>query len=133
MSKSLIYAVNTSSQAVADGGTVVLNSIVRRYGGNITLAAGGVNVNGAGYYDIDAIVTFTAGGNGTALLEVLRDGVPIPGAMSSMGVANGVVYTLPALSVDREFCACAGGSTISLRLSGVATTVTNAAMKVIKE
>ena len=133
MSKSLIYAVNTAAQAVVDGGTVVLSSIVRRYGCNVALAAGGVNVNGAGYYDIDANVTFTAGGNGTALLEVLRDGVPIPGANSSIGVANGVVYTLPVRAVDREFCACTGGSTISMRLSGVATTVTNAAMVVTKE
>lgn len=57
MSKSVIYANNSSTQTtVATGSIINFGSIVRRYGCNLNLSGGNVVIDGSGYYDVDVNV-----------------------------------------------------------------------------
>lgn len=132
MGKSLLYAANTTSQAVAVGGVINFGNIVRRYGCRCTISGGNAIVRGSGYYDISTNNSFLAGGNGTVTLTLMQDGIAIPGGSTSMTVAAGSTYalTIPTTPVrimcDRE-------STITAVITGVAGTVTSAAITAIKE
>ena len=83
--KSGIYAVNTTQgTAVANGGTLPLGNIIRRYGQNITLGGNGLSLTGGGYYDVDATVTVTATAAGPAFLSSAAMDKPLRFATSSM-------------------------------------------------
>lgn len=131
MSKSLIYVANNTSQAIAVGQNINFGSIVRRYGSNCMLSGGNVAVEGQGYYDIDANVSFQAGAAGTATFTMYADGVAIPGAVATMTVASGSTYSVSIPAIIRTFCCNA--SFITVAVTGVAGTVTNAAMAVRKD
>lgn len=132
MSKSVLYGVNRTPQTIVVGDRVNFGNIVRRYGCNINMSGGEVNITGEGYYNVDASVTFVAGAEGIATVTLLKDGSVIAGAGASQTVASGdtVTLTIPP-SVIREKCCCE--STITAVISGVVGVINNATIRVVKD
>lgn len=130
MSKSALYLANTLSQTLTVGDNISFGNIVRRFGNNINMSGGNVSLQGAGYYDIDTAFTFTAGAAGTAVIALYKDGTAIPGAIASFTTAADSVYTVSIPALVRTFCCTQ--SNITAVLTGVAGTVNNSAVKVVK-
>ena len=131
MVKAVLYAANTNTQTVVAAGSVVnFGSIVRRYGSNCYLTGGNAAVEGTGYYAVDANVSFTGAAASTVLVQLYEDGVAIPGANATVLIgANGVgSVTIPTIVRQR----CCVESIITANISGLAGTVTNASVRVIK-
>lgn len=130
MSKSILYAVNSNTQATSATGSVVnFGSVVRRYGCNLKLSDGNAVINGAGYYDIDTNFTITPLSTGTLTISLFKNGVAIPGAVATLSTTGSTIaVSIPA--IVRETCCCE--EPITVLFSGVATNVTNATIAVTK-
>ena len=134
MSKSAIYTANTTSQSVLDNGLINPGSVIRRYGCNCHLSNNAIGVSGTGYYDITASFTIVPTTDGEATVSIYKDGVPIPGATATeTATAAGDSINLSVISIVREYCPCCDDtSNLSFIFSGVASTITNVAIKVKK-
>ena len=130
--KSLIYTAMQTPTAVAAKGIIPLGTIVRRYGCNCNLNGNGIAINGQGYYDVDVSVEAVPDAAGTVTVQLLKDGVAVPGATAAAtvaAVANTVTLAFPA--TVRLGC-CSTGSVLTLLLTGAASTVNNVAARVEK-
>ena len=130
--KSLIYVAMQTPTAVAVNGIIPLGTIVRRYGCNCNLNGNGIAINGLGYYDVDVSVEAVPDAAGTVTVQLLKDGVAVPGATAAAtvaAVANTVTLAFPA--TVRLGC-CSTGSVLTLLLTGAASTVNNVAARVEK-
>lgn len=131
MSKSAIYTANTTEQALAIGASIDPGTIIRRYGPNINLVGNAININGAGYYSVNASFIILGTAAGTATISLVRDGVAIPGATASASLGVGDVATLSIDALVREFgCCCNNNSNLSFVLSGTPGTISNVAIVV---
>lgn len=127
--KSAIYTVNTDV-AVAEGGTIPLGSIVRRYGGCIDLNGNGVTLTESGYYEVAVSVTAEPTAAGPVSVDLLQDGSPLPGAVASgVAAAAGDPVPLAFTALVRLACKCSG-TTLTLRLLEGASNIANAAVVV---
>lgn len=134
MSRSVIYTVNQSVQAVPDGGAVSLGTIVRRYGCNLGLSGNAILVDGIGYYAIDASVVVTPDAVGNITATLFRNGVAIPGATATGSVSTvGNTVTLNIPTEIRESCCGQGMASITCILTGQASSVSNVAIRVAKD
>lgn len=134
MSKSIIYTANTSSQNVALNGIIDPGTVIRRFGPNLGLSGNAIQIDGAGYYNIQASFTMAPTAAGNVTITAYKDGVAIPGAIATeaTGTANDPI-NLSISSVVREFCTCCDGlSNLTFVLTGTAAAVTNAAIVVEK-
>lgn len=134
MSKSAIYTVNESSQNITPNGTIGLGSVIRRFGPNLCLSGNAIQVNGSGYYDIDANITVAPTAAGNVTVTALKDNVPIPGAIASetAAAANDPI-NLSISALVREMCPCCDAtSNITFELTGTASAVSNIAVVVEK-
>lgn len=130
--KSLIYTAMQTPTAVTVNGIIPLGTIVRRYGCNCNLNGNGIAINGQGYYDVDVSVEAVPDAAGTVTVQLLKDGVAVPGATAAAtvaAVANTVTLAFPA--TVRLGC-CSTGSVLTLLLTGAASTVNNVAARVEK-
>lgn len=128
--KSLIYTAMQTPTAVAVNGIIPLGTIVRRYGCNCNLNGNGIAINGQGYYDVDVSVEAVPDAAGTVTVQLLKDGVAVPGATAAAtvaAVANTVTLAFPA--TVRLGC-YSTGSVLTLLLTGAAATVNNVALRV---
>ena len=124
---SLVYAANNVSQAFVAAGTVInFGTPVRRYGCNCSVSGGNLVTHGSGYYYIDTNISFTAGGQGTATVQLYKDGVAIPGAIATLTTASATAYSVSIPAVVRDKCCC--DSTITAVISGVNGNVTSVAI-----
>lgn len=130
MSKALIFANNSTSQTLANGDVVSFGVPVRRYGSNLYMVGGNVVARGDGYYNADANISFTATA-GTATIQAFKDGVAIPGAVATITTAASTSYQVSIPFVIRQRCCVE--STITVKISGVTPTVSNASIVVEKE
>lgn len=131
MSRSILYAANLNNQDFVAAGTIInFGNIIRRYGCNLNLSGGNVTIDGAGYYDTDINVTFTAAA-GTVSIQIYKDGVAVPGAEATLTTAATTNYSLTIPAMIRENCCCE--SIITVVISGAVGTVSNATIKVEKE
>lgn len=134
MSKSAIYTANTSAQSVAVNGLINPGTIIRRFGPNLGLSGNAIQIDGAGYYDIQASFTAAPTAAGNVTVTVFKDGVAVPGAtatQSTTAANNPVNISISALV--REFCPCCDGlSNLTFVLTGTASSVTNSAIVVEK-
>ena len=132
MSKSAIYVANTNSQSVAVGGTLEFGSVVRRFGCATNLYGNIINIDEAGYYDVNVSVTASPTAIGTVTVSLFNNGVAVQGATASSTVA---VADTPANvsfeSIVRVFCGANVGG-LSLVLTGTESNVTNVAVVVTK-
>lgn len=134
MSKSAIYMANTSAQNVAVNGVITLGTIIRRFGPNVGLSGNAIQIEGPGYYNIDASFTVAPTAAGNVTITVFKDGVEIPGAIAtgSTTTANNPI-NLSISSLVREFCECCEGpSNLTFVLSGTASAISNVAVVVEK-
>ena len=131
MGKSLVYAVNTATQAVPVNGTISFGNVVRRYGCDTNVSGGILNVSGIGYYSIDANFEFEGTAAGTATITLYKDGVAIPGATAIRSTADATTYAVTIPTVVRQKCCCE--SAITVVVTGSAIDVTNATIRAIKE
>ena len=134
MSKSAIYIVNNTPQNVADGGTINLGTIIRRFGQCLNLAGTGIQLLSPGYYDVDASITIEPTTAAEITVTMYKDGVAVPGAIATdvSADANDPV-NLSISSLVRKFCQCADGiESLSFQISGAAASVTNIAIVVEK-
>ena len=132
MSKSAIYTANTGAQAVPVGGTIALGGIVRRFGCAVDLNGSAVNVTAPGYYTANVSVTAAPTAAGTVTVTMFNNGVAVPGATASVTAASAAdAVNLAFDSVVRVPCGGNSGS-LSLILTGAASTVSNVAMVVEK-
>lgn len=130
--KSLIYTAMQIPTAVAVNGVIPLGTIVRRYGCNCNLSGNGIAINGQGYYDVDVSVEAVPGAAGTVTVQLLKDGIAVPGATAAATVAAAAdVVTLAFPATVRLGC-CSTGSVLTLLLTGAASTVNNVATRVEK-
>lgn len=127
--KSAIFSAMQTPTGVAVGGVLPLGSLIRRYGGDIELNGNAVNLTGAGYYDVDASITLAPIADGTVTVTLQQNGVAVPGATASAGVAAGVLTDLNITALVRQVC-CAAGSALTLVLTGAAAMVDNVALRV---
>jgi len=128
MSKNVLYAANTSTQSVAAGSIVNFGNIVRRNGCAIGMSGGNPTCQGIGFYDVDVSLTFT--GTGTITFTIYKDGNAIPGATATI---TGVADTTYSVCIPATFrdCCCFN-STITVEVSGVTASVSNASIRVEK-
>ena len=133
MSKSLIQTANPSSQTVAVNGIINPGSVIRRFGCNCRLSGNGIEVEGEGYYKIDASITLAPTAAGNATVVMYKDGSPVTGARATESVTTaGNSVSLPIIATIRKGCNCDGASNITFVLTEGASTVTNIAVRIEK-
>ena len=125
-----IYVVNTDPVVLTAGGTVPLNTIVRRYGSAVSSLNSGVQLRKAGYYKVDANVTFAPTALGPVSLILYKDGIPVPGAVVSDVSAAGNDAPLNLTAMIRQGC-CDTPGVLTLEVSA-AGTLDNAGLVVTK-
>lgn len=101
--KSAIYAADPSGTVLtlstATGTVIPLGTTIRRFGCNAVLSGNGVLLNGQGYFNVDASVTFTPTAAGTYTVTLFKDGVAVPGATQTItaAAAGTVPVNIPAI------------------------------------
>lgn len=131
MAKSAIYTALTTATAVADGGIVPIGTTQRRFGCNLVQDGNTIQTCGCGYYKVDAVVTFNADSAAPVSIQLEKDGVPVPGAMSMITVAGTSDETvLPVTAIVRN--QCDASSVLSFVASGAGITVDNFAVTIEK-
>lgn len=131
MSKSAIYTASTAPLAVVDGGNLPLGTTIRRFGQDITQDGDTIQLCGCGYFDVVVTATLASTAAGPLTVTLLKDGVPVPGALSTMTVAGTSDQTvLPLAAIVRNKCTC--GSTLTVRVDGTGVTADNTAVTVVK-
>lgn len=132
--KSALYAINTTvGTAIPDGAIYSPNRVVRRFGPAIRLDDNGIILDSAGYYKVSAIATVTATAVGNITATLYKDGIAVPGATTTVtATAIGDEISLPISALVRVLCNCQL-STLTVVISGQATTSFNLAVDVEKE
>ena len=133
MSKSLIQTANQSAQAVAANSIISLGSVQRRFGCNLRLSGNGIELEGQGYYTVEAAVTVAPTAAGTVTVALYDNGVQIPGAIASATVGAGDAVTMPVIATLRQGCCCDSADNLTAVLVTGAGTVNNIAVRVVKE
>lgn len=133
MSRSLIQVANQSTQAVDVNSIISLGSVQRRFGCNCRLSGNGIEVNGEGYYTVDATVSVSPTATGAVTVGLYVDGAQLPGAIAygSVSTASNPV-TLPIVATIRQGCCCDSADNLTLVLIEGAGNVTNVSMRVEK-
>ena len=133
MSRSLIQTANQSDQAVALNSIIVPGSVQRRFGCNIRLSGNAIELAGDGYYTVDAGLTIAPTAAGDVSVALFDNGVQIPGAIvTGAGTAGAeLALSLPPVTI-RQRC-CDGADILTLVLLAGPGTVSNVAIRVIKE
>jgi len=133
MSKSLIQLYNESTQAVTENNVINLGSVLRRYGCNLRLSGGAVEIDGPGYYEANVIATVEPTAVGNVTVALFENNVQIPGATASAYAASAASpVVLPIVTTIRKGCNCDGASQIVLKLIEGPGNVTNVSTKIVK-
>lgn len=134
MGRSLIQTANQSVQTVAENSIINPGSTQRRFGCNLRLSGNGIEVNGEGYYTIDANVTVAPTAAETVTVALYNNGVQIPGAIAS-GVAATAAdsVNLSLIATVRQGCCCDSADNITCMLLAGAGEVQNVSIRVVKE
>ena len=88
MSRSAIYTVNNTTQAVAVNGTIGLGTVNRRFGSNLSLVGNAIRECGTGYYKYCANFSVAPTAAGDVTVTAYKDGVAIPGAIAMKQFSN---------------------------------------------
>ena len=130
MARSRIYTVATNV-AIAENQSGPFGAIIRRYGCNCQLDGAGINLIGAGYYDLVASLSFTPTATGPVTIQFYQDGVAIPGALA---VEQGTAATPMNLGVTSTLrnCGCDCNSSLTYTIDA-AGTIVNLSVNVTKD
>ena len=133
MSRSLIQVANQSTQAVALNSIISLGSTQRRFGCNCRLSGNGIEVNGEGYYVVDADVSIAPTAAGLVTVALYNNGVQVPGAIAYGSVTTaGNPTSLSINATVRQGCCCDSADNLTLVLLAGAGNVQNVSMRVEK-
>ena len=133
MSKSLIQVANQSSQTVAANSIISLGSTQRRYGCNLRLSGNGIEVDGQGYYTVDASISVAPTAAGNVTVALFNNGVQVPGAIAYDSVSTAANPTnLSIVATVRQGCCCDSADNLTLVLLEGAGVVRNVSMRVEK-
>lgn len=133
MSKSAIYTVNNTLQTVADGGTIDLGIVQRRFGCNLNLINNAIREAGTGYYSIKASITAVSTAEGEVTVSVYKNNILLPGATATVTAAGAGDYiNLSIVALDREKCNCDDISNLTFVVSQNETSIANISVEVIK-
>lgn len=125
----VMYLINTATQAVAANGIVTVPTISRRLGCSMSATQDGIITKRAGYYNVDANVTFTTPTAGTVIVQLYKNGVAVPGALASVTTTDATgVHTLNINAPVRVFCH-EGNPIFTLVNTGVAISSTTAGLE----
>ncbi len=131
MSKSAIYTVNSTANAVTVGDLIPLGSTSRRYGCNLRQDGNGITATGAGYYLVTMSATVAPTAAGAVTITGQKDGVAIIGATATSTAAAAATTDIAFTAIVRNV-SCCDSSILSFVLSGTAATVSNFAVTVVK-
>lgn len=130
MARSRIYTVATNV-AIAENQSGPFGAIIRRYGCNCQLDGAGINLIGAGYYDLEASLSFTPTATGPVTIQFYQDGVAIPGALATgQGTAAEPLNLSVAAAIRNCGCDCNTSLTYTINAAG---TIVNLAVDVDKD
>lgn len=120
-----IYTANPTAVALGANAVIPLGSIVRRYGCGLDLNGNGINVSGSGFYAVDASISYTPTAAGLLTVQLLADGVAVPGALATVTGVAGDTVNLSIVGMIRRGCDGAGTLTLTVDQAG---TLENAAL-----
>lgn len=133
MGKSLLQVANQSNQTVAENSIIALGSTQRRYGCNIRLSGNGIEIEGQGYYTIDADVSVAPTAAGPVTVALFNNGVQIPGSIAYGSVSTATNPTSLCINTTvRQGCCCDSADNITLVLLEGAGVVQNVSVRVEK-
>ena len=133
MSRSLIQVANQSNQTVAANSIIGLGSVQRRFGCNCRLSGNGIELDGQGYYTVDANVSVAPTAAGPVTVALFNNGVQVPGAIAyGNATAAGEPVNLTLVATLRQGCCCDSADNLTLVLIEGAGTVQNVSMRVEK-
>ena len=121
--KTGIYTANTTAQAVGANSALPLGSIIRRFGCAVDLNGTGVNISDQGYYAVDGSITYTPTDAGLLTVQLMADGVAVPGASASVTAAAATTYNLSIVGMVRRCCSAPGTLTLMVNLAGTVNNV----------
>lgn len=121
--KSGIYTANTTSAELGSNSVIPLGSVIRRFGCALDLNGNGINIAETGYYDVKASVTYTPTDAGVLTVQLMADGVAVPGAVASVTSAAATTYNLSIVGMVRRCCSSAGTLTLMVNLAGTLNNV----------
>ena len=131
--KSAIYAVNTSTETIPEGGTYQPNTIIRRFGQCCQMENNAMELNGQGYYDVAVTATVVGTAVGNVTMAVYQDGAPVPGMNASQTVkAIGDTVTLGTSGIVRVYCG-KNSSTLTVVICGQSVTGSGLAIDITKQ
>ena len=131
--KSAIYAVNTSTATIPEGGTHQPNTIIRRFGQCCQMANNAMELNGQGYYDVAVTATVIGTVAGNVTMTVYQDGAAVPGMNATQTIkAVGDTVTLGTSGIVRVYCG-KNSSTLTVVIGGQAVTGSNLAIDITKQ
>lgn len=134
MSRSLIQVANQSQQTVAANSIIPLGSVQRRFGCNLRLSGNAIEVNGEGYYTVDADVSIAPAAVGGVSVALFNNGVQVPGAIAYGAVSTaGNSVSLCVNATIRQGCCCDSADNLTMVLLEGAGTVRNISLRVVKE
>lgn len=133
MSKSLIQVANQSTQAVVVNSIISPGSVQRRFGCNCRLSGNAIEIDGQGYYTVDAAVSVAPTAAGDVTVALYANGVQVPGAIAFGSVSTAAdPITLPIIATLRQGCCCESADALTLVLLAGAGNVQNVSMRVEK-
>lgn len=121
--KAGIFTANTTAAALGANSTLPLGNIVRRFGCAIDLNGNGINLSENGFYDVKASASYTPTAAGVLTLQLMADGVAVPGAVASVTAASGTTYNLSVVGMVRRCCSAVGTLTLMVNLPGTLSNV----------
>lgn len=130
MARSRIYTVATNV-AIAENQSGPFGAIIRRYGCNCQLDGAGINLIGAGYYDLEASLSFTPTATGPVTIQFYQDGAAIPGALATEQGTAAEPLNLSVVAAIRN-CGCDCNSSLTYTIDA-AGTIVNLAVDVDKD
>lgn len=133
MSRSLIQVANQSNQTVAANSIIGLGSVQRRFGCNCRLSGNGIELDGQGYYTVDANVSVAPTAAGPVTIALFNNGVQVPGAIAyGNATAADELVNLTLVATLRQGCCCDSADNLTLVLVEGEGTVQNVSMRVEK-
>lgn len=131
--RSAIYAVNTSTVTIPEGGNYQPNTIIRRFGQCCQMANNAMELNGQGYYDVAVTATVIGTVAGNVTMTVYQDGAAVPGMNATQTIkAVGDTVTLGTSGIVRVYCG-KNSSTLTIVIGGQAVTGSNLAIDITKQ
>ena len=129
---SLIFKVTTTPATILAGGILPLTTIARRRGRLITSENDSISLNAPGYYKVTATVTASGSEAGDIVLNVLKNGIEIPGltASETITTATTELRTLTISGTVRVLCGEGSAVLTLVNASTIGITTSNISVAV---